>query len=121
MTTTERNSFVRALLDLYLGLPHSAARRPSPADRRLAGQLFDRGVPFDLIQAAFMLATLRRVNRPLDATPLPPVRSLHYFVPVLTELLASPLDPAYVQYLHDRFHAIAHRPDGHSATVSDGR
>ena len=121
MSTTERNSFVRAVLDLYLGLPHSAARRPSRNDRRLAEQLFDRAVPFELIQAALMLAALRRSVRPLDAPPLPPVRSLHYFVPVIDELCASPLDPDYVRYLRARLSAIADRPDGHSPTVPDGR
>lgn len=121
MNTSERTCFVRAVLDLYLGLPHSAARRASHNDRRLAEQLFDRGVPFDLIHAALILATLRRLARPLDAIPLPPVRSLHYFLPVIVDLLASPLDPDYVRYLHARFRAIADRPDGHSATFSDGR
>lgn len=87
MSTSERNTFVRTVLDLYLGLPHSGARRPSPHDRRLAEQLFDRRVPLELIQAALILAILRRSTRS-TAPPLPPVRSLHYFLPLINELVS---------------------------------
>lgn len=121
MSTTERNAFVRAVLDLYLGLPHSAARRPSPHDRRLSEQLFDRCVSLELIHAALLLATLRRSARPLDAPGLTPIRSLHYFVPVIDELLATPPDPDYVRYIHARFQTIVVRSDGHSVTFSNGR
>lgn len=117
---SERNNFVRSVLDLYLGLPHSAARRPSTHDRRLAEQLFDRCVPLVLIHAALLLAILRRSARP-TALPLPAIRSLHYFLPLIDELLASPPDPDYVRYLHDRFRLTPPRPDGHSTTVLDGR
>jgi len=120
MSTSERNNFVRAVLDLYLGLPHSAARRPSTHDRRLAGQLFDRCVPLELIQAALLLAILRRSAR-ATALPLPAIRSLHYFLPIIDELLASPPDPDYLRYIHDRFRLIADRSNGHSPTVPDGR
>ena len=121
MSMTEATTFVRAVLDLYLGLPHSAARRPSRNDRRLAEQLFDRRVPLDLIHAALLLATLRRSARPLDAPSLPPIRSLHYFLPVIDELLASPPDPGYLPHLQKRLRGFADRSDGHSSTVLDGR
>lgn len=111
MSTTERQLFVRTVLDLYLGLPHSAARRPSLHDRRLAEQLFTRGVPLDLIHAALHLATLRRFNRPLDAPALQPVRSLHYYGPIIDELLALPPDPDYVRYIHARFQTLVDRPE----------
>ena len=110
MSISDRLNFVRAVLDLFLQLPLSAARRPSRNDRSLAGQLFDRRVPFELIQAALLLATLRRSTRPPEAPLLPPIRSLHYFVPVIDELLASPPDPDYVRYLHHRLRAITDRP-----------
>jgi len=121
MSPTDAQHFVRAVLDLYLGLPLSAARRPSRNDRRLAEQLFDRAVPFELIEAALLLATLRRSARANDAPPLLPVRSLHYFLPVIDELLASPPHPHYLRYLRHRLATSGHRPHGHSTTFSDGR
>jgi len=92
MSTTDRNIFVQAVLDLYLGLPHSAARRPSRNDRRLAEHLFERRVPLKIVRAAMLLAIARRSQRPIDAPPLTPIRSLYYFTPVIDELLTSPAD-----------------------------
>jgi len=120
MSTTERNAFVRAVLDLYLGLPHSAARRPSPNDRRLAEQLFDRGIALPIVRAAMLLAVARRSERPIDAPPLAPIRSLYYFTPVIDELLASLPDPAFIDHINTRFQHLLNRPDGHSPTFSDG-
>ena len=51
---------IKRILDLYCGLPHTAARRPSPADRRLATELCSQDISFDLIEAAFLLAITRR-------------------------------------------------------------
>ena len=93
---------VQHLLDLYCGLPHTAARRPSPADRRLAAQLCDQAIPLELIEAAFLLTIARRNDRALQAPPLPPIRSLAYFLPVIEELHTNPLDPGYLQYLRSR-------------------
>jgi hypothetical protein len=108
---------VDRLLDLYCGLPHTAARRPSPADRRLAAQLCDQAIPLELIEAAFWLAIARRNDRALQASPLPPIRSLAYFLPVIEELRTNPPDPAYLQYLRSRV------PDQmvHFSTVSRER
>lgn len=90
---------VQRLLDLYCGLPHTAARRPSMTDRRLATQLCDQAIAFDLIEAAFLLAIARRSRRGPQATPLPPIRSLAYFLPVIEELRLHPPHPEYLRYL----------------------
>lgn len=93
---------VQSLLDLYCGLPHTAARRPSPADRRLAARLCEQKLPLHLIEAAFLLAIARRNQRPQQAPPLPPIRSLAYFLPVIEELRTNPPDSDYIQYLSVR-------------------
>jgi hypothetical protein len=98
----QRDGYVRRLLALYCGMPHTAARRPSPPDRRLAAQLFGRGIPLELVESAFHLAIARRSHRDPQAPPLPPIRSLAYFLPVLDELLLLPLDPGYLAYLRSR-------------------
>lgn len=121
MSTIERIVFVRTVLDLYLGLPHSAARRPSRNDRRLAEQLFDRGVALQIVRAAMLLAIARRSQRPIDATPLTPIRSLFYFSPVIDELLDPAPDPSFIDHIIVRWQHLLTRPDGHFPTFSDGR
>ncbi len=98
----QRDGYLRQLLTLYCGLPHTAARRPSPADRRLAAELFDRGISLELVESAFHLACARRSCRHPQAPPLPLIRSLAYFLPVIDELLLLSLDPAYREYLRLR-------------------
>jgi len=97
-----RSQDVQRLLDLYCGLPHTAARRPSAADRRLAVQLCDQPIAFDLIETALLLAIARRNARNPQAPPLPPIRSLAYFLPVIEELRLYPPHPDYLRYLRSR-------------------
>jgi hypothetical protein len=56
-------------------------------------------VSASVVEAAIILATARRVLRPPDYPPLAPIRSLHYFLPVIDEITAAPLAPDYVDYL----------------------
>jgi hypothetical protein len=47
------------------------------------------------------LALGRRKARPPDADPLQPIRSLHYFLPVIDELPPGPPPDGYLNYLRD--------------------
>ncbi|MCP4203643.1 MAG: hypothetical protein GY769_17115 [bacterium] len=93
-----REQYVQRVLDAYRQTPTTAGR-VRPADRRLAVQLFHRGVPDSMVQAAFSLAAARRTFRDPEAGPLHPIRSLHYFLPVLDEIRCEPIDPDYIRYL----------------------
>ena len=97
----EAELYVQRVIDAYLHLPDTP-RRARPHDHLLAAQLHQRGVPEAIVQAAFHLATLRRIHRPPGATPLTPIRSLHYFLPVIEELLQCPPSPSYLRYLRER-------------------
>ena len=99
MSSPDRDDYLRRLLALYCGLPHTAARRPFPPDRRTAEQLFDRGISIETIETAFLIASARRMYRDPQVSPLMPIRSLAYFLPLIDEVLRQPPDPAYVSYL----------------------
>jgi hypothetical protein len=86
--------YVEAVLSTYGSLPGTPAR-PSRQDRRLARDLCRRAVPLRSVRAALLLAAARRTLR--SGPPLPPVRTLHYFLPVIDEVLAEPPDPAYLE------------------------
>lgn len=107
-----RTDYLKRLLDRYCGLPHTAARRPSLYDRRLAAQLFDRGLSLDVLEAAFLLAIARRTLRDPQALPLPPIRSLAYFLPLLDEALQLAEDPGYLAYLRTQVDQSVQIPTG---------
>ena len=96
--------YIEAILATYNSLPGTPART-SRRDHQLARELCRRCVPLKTVRAALLLAAARRTLR--SGPPLPPVRNLHYFLPVLEELLEQPLDPAYVEYLHAKLKPFA--------------
>ncbi len=91
-----QTQYVQAVLRAYLRLPETA-QRPRTADRKLAAQLYHRQVPLQHVLGAMRLATSRRFFRP--PPPLPPIRSLHYFLPVIDEIQRENVDPGYFEYL----------------------
>lgn len=97
-----QTSYVAEVLRLYCRLPDTPDR-PRPLDRRLAAELERRRVPLDLIRTAFVLGTARRHFSP--SAPLPPIRSLHYFLPILEQAQQEPPEPGYVEYLRQRLRA----------------
>jgi hypothetical protein len=86
---TELQIYTQTLLQVYLALADTPDRYSS-FDRTLAQKLFQQQVSLPWVKAAFALASLRRHNRPSDALPLPPIRSLAYFLPVIEELRTAP-------------------------------
>ncbi len=87
-----------SILAAYLRRPDTP-RRARHQDQLLAARLQERVVPKVIIEAAFLLATLRRFNRPPEAEPLAPIRSLRYFLTVIEELIRRPPAASYVAYL----------------------
>jgi hypothetical protein len=122
MTPAAGPAYVAAVLMLYLDLPDTPLR-PSPQDQSLALKLHEQGVPLSLVEAALLLASLRRLFRPADRSPLPPIRSLAYFQPVIAELQQQTLPDGYLDYLRLKLRSAAQaRPAGvQKTTFSDDR
>jgi hypothetical protein len=104
-TELTEHEFARRVLELYLSLPQTP-QRTSRSDRQLAKQWHTQGMTWAEIESAFLLAVARRSFRHAALPSLPPIRSLHYFVPVLGEVRARPLSPDYVQYLRRKLAAL---------------
>jgi hypothetical protein len=106
LTATSRRLYVQQVLDLYRRAPGTTGylRR---SDRRLAGELYDRGIPIEIIRDALLLAVARRTLRSASAPPLAPIASLHYFRPVIHELIAQPPEPGYLSYIRHKLAGIA--------------
>jgi len=97
-----RESYVRFVLDVYLGLPETPARS-NRRDRLCAEQWFAAGVPRERAETALILASLRRLGRPMERKLLGRIRSLAYFQPVVEELEQEPLSPGYAGYLRGKW------------------
>ena len=99
-------AYIRAVRSLYRKLPNTSLRF-SRSDRRLAQDLYRRRIPLDTLRGALLLATARRLCPQQSTTPPLPVRSLHYFLPVIDELLLQPLPAGYLQYLESKLKACS--------------
>ena len=101
----ERTAYVRRVLESYRMTPGTcgAVRR---ADRLLAAQWHERGVPAEAVENALLLAAARRLIRPVGAPPLGAVRSLAYFMPVVEEVLQLNASPNYFRYLRGKLQRI---------------
>ena len=97
----EQRDYVCRLLDAYRVTPGTCGvvRR---ADRVLAVQLYERGVPLEAVENAFVLAAARRMIRTAGATPLGAIRSLAYFAPVIEEVLQLQVGQEYFQHLRHK-------------------
>ena len=115
--------YVSAVLTLYVDLPDTPLRASVP-DQRQARIWFERGVPLEVVETALLLACLRRKARPTDVPPLPRIRSLAYFQPVIEELREHPAPGGYLQYLRVKLRGVLDRHDPakvQNSAFSNGR
>jgi hypothetical protein len=115
-------AYVAAVVMSYIELPETPLSA-SLQDHRQAHRLHDRGIPQRIVESALLLGSLRRLIRPADLPPLPPIRSLAYFQPVIDELLVHPMPDNYLEYLRlklNRFAATSASPFQKN-TFSDDR
>lgn len=121
---SEAATYAAAVLLMYVDLPDTPLRA-SVSDQRQARRLHERGIPLRLVESALLLASLRRLVRPADVPPLPPIRSLAYFLPVIEELLAHPVPDKYLEYLRLKLRRISDEnitpADVQKNTFSDDR
>jgi hypothetical protein len=102
--------YTSAVLTLYVDLPDTPLRA-SLQDQRLAQCLFETGVPLSLVETALLLGSLRRLCRPSDLRPLPRIRSLAYFQPVIEELQEHPVQDSYLDYLRRKLRSVMDKAD----------
>jgi len=106
VTSISRRLYVQRILDLYRLAPGTSAHLRR-SDRRLAGELHDRGISLEVVHAALLMTVARRTLRSPSAPPLAPIATLHYFRPVIDELIAKPPEPGYLSYIRYRLSGVA--------------
>ena len=103
--SVRRLQYVQKLLAAYRRTPGTTGI-VRPADRRLAAQLHQHGVSLTTVENALVLAAARRLFRPTTAPPLPTVRSLAYFLPLIEEVLELKVSDHYFQHLRRRLQSV---------------
>ena len=108
-----KKDYVRRILEAYRRTPGTTGvvRRN---DRLLAADLYDRGVSVLIVENALLLAASRRIFRAPNAAVLQPIRSLHYLIPVIDEVLRLHVSREYFRYL--RFRLDRAQREKHSVT-----
>jgi hypothetical protein len=105
---TSRRAYVERVLQLYRQAPETPTRHDR-LDRCLAVEFYQQQVEIEEVEAAILLATARRLLRSPQAPKLGPIRSLHYFAPVIEEVRSNPLSESYLEYLRRKL--AAHQRD----------
>jgi len=112
--------YISTVLTFYIDMPDTPLRT-NPMDPGQARLWFQRGVSLSVIETALLLASLRRLARPPDLPPLPRIRSLAYFQPVVEELLAHPVPEGYLDYLRFKLQRVLDQgasKDAHTSRCS---
>jgi len=115
--------YTSTVLTLYVDLPDTPLRA-STQDQHLAHRLYEVGIPLSLVETALLLGSLRRLCRPADVRPLPRIRSLAYFQPVIQELQEHPVPPGYLDYLRLKLRSLTDKAGPakvQKSTFSDDR
>jgi len=118
--TTARGAYVNAVVGNYLRLPGTPLRA-SRRDRKLAAALYERRIPLRVVWAAFVIAAARRAIRSPQQRKLEIIRTLHYFAPVIDEVLDASPGPDYVQYLAGKLRPLVTEKERLLATTSPPR
>jgi hypothetical protein len=109
MENITQHDYVRRVLTAYCLTPTTAGR-VHPQDRLLAARFYQRHIPLDIIENAFVLGAVRRLYRDPDNLPLLPIRSLHYFCGLIEKVRGLKTHPktssAYVRYFEYLRHKI---------------
>jgi hypothetical protein len=105
-TILDREEYSRSVIRMYVSLPETP-QRAARNDWIFANKLFDQNVEIQTIKHALLLATFRRLARSPEMPQLSPIRSLHYFLPVIEELLKQPLPAGYPEYLERKVAILA--------------
>ena len=90
----------------YIGQVRRIFERPrcvqgsfGPADERLAGRWHDAGLELETLRRACLLGSVRKSMELIDRPQAQPIRSLHYFAPLVEEVLGGGYPAGYWQHV----------------------
>ena len=99
-------AYAESVRECFEGLG-CASGKFGAAEIETARHMQERGVALALIQDAMLLGACRKYESWLNGAVSEPIRSLHYFEPLVTELQEKVLPPGYSTYLRSKVRQLA--------------
>jgi len=81
----------------------------TPADEKLAVDLYGRGVSLDNLRRAIWLGCARKYIAMLNGQPPAPIASLGYFIALLDEVAQAPVTDAYWNHVRQKMETLERR------------
>lgn len=77
------------------------------SDERLAGSFEQKGIPLTVIEDAMLIGACRKYVSWINSGPSAPIASLHYFEPIIEEVIERPFPPGYREYMRLQVNKLA--------------
>ena len=108
-TQDDRQSkYVRSVREAFLE-PACVCSTFTPADEKLATDLYGRGVALDNLSRAIWLGCARKYIAMLNGQPPTPIASLGYFIALLDEVTQAPVTDAYWDHVRQKMETLERR------------
>jgi hypothetical protein len=100
--------YVRSAREVFLE-PGCVCSAFTPADEKLAADLYRRGVPLENLRRAVWLGSARKYMAMLNGQPPEPIASLGYFTALLDEVARAPVTDAYWEHVRQKLLTLERR------------
>lgn len=108
-TQDEGNAeYVRSLREAFLA-PACVCSAFTPADEKLAANLYGRGVPLENLRRAIWLGCARKYMAMLNGRQRAPIASLAYFTELLEEVTRAPVSDTYWEHVRQKMEVLERR------------
>jgi hypothetical protein len=103
-----QGEYVRSVREAFLE-PACVCSAFTPADEKLAADLYGRGVPLQNLRRAIWLGCTRKYISMLNGQPPSPIASLGYFIALLEEVARAPVTDAYWEHVRHKMETLERR------------
>lgn len=100
--------YVRSVREAFLE-PACVCSAFTPADEKLAADLYRRGVPLENLRRALWLGSARKYMAMLNGQPPAPIASLGYFTALLDEVARVPVTDGYWEHVRQKMETLERR------------
>jgi len=116
----QQAEYVRSVREAFLE-PACVSSAFTPADEKLAADLYGRSVPLENLRRAIWLGCARKYIAMLNGQPPTPIASLGYFFSLVEEVAQAPVPGAYWEHVRQKMETLQRRWRQPSSAASSER